>query len=276
MFFDASDTIDAHLALTANGSLGEAYQVATLACCRLITDIALAREWEPARREITVTVDLAAYSANACAAARLLSLSGYWAAATHQLRPLIECTQLFELFRLEPSIVVEWVQAKGFERHEKFQFGAVANLLKKRRGPETFPYRTGFSLWSNAGSHPSESLSWLMTEDGLKRIGPSIYPDRFRLFTADLWAHMTRSTLEFIAAMNALQPDRPAISERFQFDHAVIMAGRLLLAGISGEEVRRYDLSLEFLDVHLAARSRPGFEVENRRLEGDPVRDCPA
>jgi hypothetical protein len=50
-------------------------------------------------------IDLAARTVNSCGAGGLLALSGYRAAAAHQLRDLVECHQLFEYFRAQPAAI---------------------------------------------------------------------------------------------------------------------------------------------------------------------------
>jgi hypothetical protein len=235
MLFDESAIIAAHRPLIRNGDLGDAYRTGTMACVRLIENVVRSPDID--RAEATVVADLGARTVNACGAASLLALSGYWSPAVHQLRDIVECHQLFELFRLNPPKAVEWKSARGPARYRQFGFGQVRKLLEEKRGPAAYDLQAGFDLWSSIGTHPSSaSLAMHMTATG-KVLGPTADPDRFRLFTGDLWAHMTRSTLEFIATMDSLLSNRPTLGSRFRFELAVVEGARALLAAVTAADV---------------------------------------
>ena len=71
-------------------------------------------------------------------------------------------------------------------------------------------------------------------------IGPVIHKDRFRLFTADLWAHMTRATLEFVTAMDTLHPNEKPIRERYPFNYNVVTGSVWLLGKVTAADIRQY------------------------------------
>jgi len=157
----ASAIAAVHKPLVQNGNLGDAYRAGTFGCCQLITKVALADCWGT-KRETSITIDLAARTVNSCGAGGLLALSGYWAAAAHQLRDLVECHQLFEYFRAQPEAIAPWFEARGSARYPRFSVGTIKKKLDGDRGrPSNFDLQSGFSFASNAGSHPSfEGLAW--------------------------------------------------------------------------------------------------------------------
>ncbi|TGQ41173.1 hypothetical protein [Mesorhizobium sp. M00.F.Ca.ET.216.01.1.1] len=178
---------------------------------------------------------------NDCGAAGHLALSGFWSAASHQVRDLVECHQLIEYFRHRPSDAQEWFESDGKERYKKYGFGKVFDNLAKDRGAAKFDLKQSFDFFSNAGSHPSTAgLAWQMTDVGQKLIGPVPHPDRFRLFVGDLWAHATRATLQFVDTMDALNRDHEPIRDQFRFSHAVVAGAQQLLSEITAEQVREF------------------------------------
>jgi hypothetical protein len=238
MLFDVRAVEAQHRPLIQNGNLGDAYRAATFGCVRLIEDVVRGGSWND-QRATFVIVDLGVRVINNCGAAGHLALAGFWSPASHQVRDIVECHQLIEYFRRVPSDAQRWLDCDGKDRYEQFGFGRVYGMLKKLRGAAPFDLKPSFEFYSNAGSHPSvQGLAWQITEEGAKNIGPVPHKDRFRLFTADLWAHTTRATLEFVESMDALNPDRQPIRDQFPFSYAVVNGGRYLMAGIGGEQVR--------------------------------------
>ncbi|RWN35830.1 MAG: hypothetical protein EOS21_10835 [Mesorhizobium sp.] len=240
MLFNVSGVEAQHRPLIQNGNLGDAYRAGTFGCVRLIEDVVRGGSWNDERATFVV-IELAVRMINDCGAAGQLALAGFWSAAGHQVRDLVECHQLIEYFRYQPSRAQPWLDCVGKERHDKFNFGLVGRELEKLRGPAKFDLKQSFGFYSNAGSHPSTGgLAWQMTDVGQKLIGPVPHPDRFRLFIGDLWAHATRATLDFVDTMDALNPDHEPIRDQFRFSHAVVVGGRNLLASITAEQVREF------------------------------------
>lgn len=240
MLFDVSAVEAQHRALIEGGNLGVAFLAGTYGCVRLIEDIVRGGNWNNERATFVV-IDLGVRIINDCGAASQLALAGFWSAAAHQMRDLVECHQLIEYFRYHPSQAQPWFDCAGKERHEKYAFGKIFNELEKVRGPAAFDLKQSFQFYSNAGSHPSTtSLAWHMTDVGQKLIGPVPHADRFRLFVGDLWAHATRATLDFVTAMDALHPDHELIRGQFRHSYAVVAGARKLLAGITAEQVREF------------------------------------
>lgn len=240
MLFDVSAIEAQHRPLIQNGNLGDAFRAGTLGCVRLIEDVVHGRNWNDERATFLV-VDLGVRIINDCGAAGQLALSGFWSAAGHQLRDLVECHQLIEYFRHRPSDAKEWFESDGRERYKKFGFGKVFDRLVLERGPAKFDLKQSFDFYSNAGSHPSTAgLAWQMTDVGQKLIGPVPHPDRFRLFVGDLWAHATRATLDFIATIDTLNPDSEPVRDQFRHSYAVVAGARELLAEITAEQVLQF------------------------------------
>ncbi|GLS33802.1 hypothetical protein SAMN04488498_12374 [Mesorhizobium albiziae] len=239
MLFDVRTVEALHRPLIQNGNLGDAYRAGTFGCVRLIEDVVRGGSWND-ERATYVVVDLGVRIINDCGAAAHLALAGFWSAASHQLRDLVECHQLIEYFRHMPSDAQCWLDSEGMDRHNKFGFGAIRRKLEEERGPPPFDLNQYFAFFSNAGSHPSpQGLAWQILELGQgKLIGPVPHADRFKLFTAELWANATRATIEFVETIDALNPDRQPIREQFPFSHAIVNGGRYLLAGVTAEQVR--------------------------------------
>ncbi|RWN51196.1 hypothetical protein [Mesorhizobium sp.] len=236
MLFNVSGVEAQHRPLIQNGNLGDAYRVGTMGCVRLIEEVVRGGSWNDERATFVV-IDLGVRIINNCGAAGQLALSGFWSAAGHQVRDMVECHQLIEYFRYQPSEAQRWFDCEGMERYQQFGFGRVFRELEKLRGKAPFDLKQSFDFYSNAGSHPSRvGLAWQMTELGDKIIGPVPHTDRFRLFTGDLWAHATRATLDFVDTVDALNPDRAPIRDQFRFRHAVVAGGRKLLGRISADE----------------------------------------
>lgn len=240
MLFDVSAVEAQHTPLIQNGNLGDAYRSATFGCVRLIQDVVVGGNWND-ERATHVVVDLGVRMINDCGAAALQALAGFWSPAGHQVRDLVECHQLIEYFRRVPSDAQRWFDSEGRKRYTQFGFGEVYSKLQKERGPAPFDLKPSFDFYSNAGSHPSvEGLAWHMTEDGSRNIGPVAHKDRFRLFTADLWAHMARATLEFVEAIDGLNPDREPVRDQHRFSHSVVTGSVDLLATVTADQVRQF------------------------------------
>ena len=240
MLFDVSAVEAQHGPLIQNGNLGDAFRAGTLGCVRLIEDVVHGGRWNDERATVAV-VDLGVRIINNRGAAGQLALAGFWSAAAHQVRDLVECHQLIEYFRHRPSDARLWFESDGKEGYKNFGFGRVFDRLSKDRGAAPYDLKQSFQFYSNAGSHPSTAgLAWQMTDVGQKLIGPVPHPDRFRLFVGDLWAHATRATLDFVDTMDALNPDHEPIRDQFRFSHAVVVGGRNLLASITAEQVREF------------------------------------
>jgi hypothetical protein len=190
------------------------------------------------REEIAVMLDLGVRTIHSCGAAGLLILSGYWSPAAHHFRDIVECHQLFEFFRLHPERAGEWVAANGKERMRKFRFGLVQDILANEPDAKDIAdVKFGFDFYSNAGSHPSiEGLSFHMTPNG-KAIGPTVSEHYFRIFSADLWAYMTRATLRFVDAVDGLMPHHPKIADEFRYQVAVVKGGHQILMPIGADDL---------------------------------------
>jgi hypothetical protein len=234
MFFDESAVVAAHLPLIRQGDLGDAYRSATLTCCKLIAGCFVYTRFD--RREAMLAADIGARMVNSCGAAGSLMLRGYWSPAAHQVRDIVECHQLLEYFRYEPSKALEWAAATGSDRNRRFGFKAVEGKLTKLRGAQE-GIRRWFNWWSNTGSHPSiEGLSMLMSDQG-KVVGPTANPDRLKFLTGDLWETMTWGTLEYVRTMDALLPDLPPMRKRFRFEVAVIEGAHDLFHGLTPVDI---------------------------------------
>ena len=161
MILNKSAIVAAHSPLIVNGNLGDAYRAGTFGCRRLIERIALAHDamlhkGKDFRIEPVIVVELAVRCLNSCGAAGLLALSGYWSPAQHHLRDLVETTQLFELFRRDPSEAARWAEAFGITRYQKFGFNQVQAKLRGDPGQfDLDAFKGEFGNWSNRGSHPS-------------------------------------------------------------------------------------------------------------------------
>jgi hypothetical protein len=240
MLFDVSAIEAQHRPLIQNGNLGDAYRAATFGCVRLIEDVVHGQNWNDEHATVVV-VDLGVRIINDCGAAAQLAVSGFWSAAGHQVRDLVECHQLIEYFRHRPSDAQEWFESSDKERYKKFGFGKVFDKLAQDRGASQFDLKQSFDFFSNAGSHPSiAGFAWQMTDVGQKLIGPVPHPDRFRLFVGDLWAHATRATLDFVDTIDALNSDRKPIRDQFCYSYAVVAGARKLLTEITAEQIREF------------------------------------
>jgi hypothetical protein len=244
MILNESAIVAAHSPLIVNGNLGDAYRAGTFGCCRLIDKIAVAHDamlhkGKDFRIEPVIVVELAVRCLNSCGAAGLLALSGYWSPAQHHLRDLVETTQLFELFRRDPSEAARWAEAFGITRYQKFGFNQVQAKLRGDPGQfDLDAFKGEFGNWSNRGSHPSmEGLAAHFASPTEKVVGPSASPDRFRAFTADLFTRMGRATLFFVAALDAAIPDAPTVEKKFRYDLAVVQGAWKLLNGITYDEM---------------------------------------
>lgn len=240
LLFDVSAVEAQHRPLIQNGNLGDAFRAGTFGCVRLIEEVvhdSNRHSGPPA----FVVVDLGVRIINDCGAAAQSAMSGFWSAAAGQVRDLVECHQLIEYFRHRPSDAEPWLDCEGKERYQRFGFGKVFDRLEQDRGPAPFDLKQSFEFYSGAGSHPSAAgLAWHMNDVGQKIVGPVPHPDRYRLFVADLWAHATRATLDFVDAMDTLNPNLIPIRDQFRHSYAVVAGARRLLAKTTAEQVREY------------------------------------
>ena len=166
-----------------------------------------------------------------------LATTGYWAAATHQLRHLVECELLFELFRLVPEEAVNWRRVAGWDWYNTYKESKVRKTLRGLRGEPSFDLKPIFNMASNAGSHPSgDTVAGQMSEAG-KFLGPLPHADRFKLYVAELWANMTRSTLEFIRVVDA-PSDQAKVRERFPSERIPVDFAVDQLASLDAEQIR--------------------------------------
>ena len=207
MLFDDSANIYAHSGLFDRGTLGDAYRQAILKCIELISLEACDAASFTTVPSRTV-IDLGVRAINSLSASALLMHAGYWVAAGHQMRDLIEVSQLIELIENDPSCAEDWVGCTGKERYRRYSFGKVKAKLDALR-PERAGSREMFDFWSNIGSHPSvEGLALQQYRTGGPVIGPTTNFDHMRLLYADLFRLLIIVTYAFISAVESLRPEK--------------------------------------------------------------------
>ncbi len=243
MIIDDAPVIAAHSRWINLGDLGHVFRSGTIQCCRIVERIGRDPHWSTNRLDATTLVDLAAHTVSCCGAGGQAALRGYWASATSELRQLVEAHQLFELFRLRPELIIEWRNIESEKRHKSFGFSEVRNKLRKAAGKDPdWDLSVPFKAFSNLGSHPSaSSLASCTNEEGLgKNMGPHPHSDRFRIYTGELWANMTRTTLAFVAALDTVLSDEPTVAERFPTDINSILGYRRYFAAVTADQVIKY------------------------------------
>jgi hypothetical protein len=71
---------------------------------------------------------------NSCASSLKLMMSGYYQAATLQLRDLLETIFLVDFFRGDPRLISEWNASDDRARERRFSPKKVRNALDRRYG----------------------------------------------------------------------------------------------------------------------------------------------
>jgi hypothetical protein len=111
---------------------------------------------------------------NAAGASVKLALSGYYQAAFHQVRDVIETYFLVDYLSLHPEKIDEWVRADKKKRAAQFGAGIVRTALDKRDGYTSGERKRIYGLISELASHASYSGISLTTTGpvNMVQVGP--------------------------------------------------------------------------------------------------------
>jgi hypothetical protein len=115
---------------------------------------------------------------NSAGACLKLAGSGYFAGAFHQLRELAELGELLEYFIAKPEKIVEWSEAAGWDRVDKFSF---KKMDKGLRGNFNIVTRWGerFEQYSELGTHVGAGGAYAIAKDDQFQYGPHIDQVKF-------------------------------------------------------------------------------------------------
>lgn len=123
---------------------------------------------------------------NSAAASLKLGLSGYYQAASHHIRDLLETGYLIDYFSMKPERIAVWRQAGTKARIRDFGPYEIRRTLDRRDGGEGETRAEAYELLSEMSSHVTDRGFRLIARDGLGEIGAFFDPVQLRAWLEEL------------------------------------------------------------------------------------------
>lgn len=124
---------------------------------------------------------------NSCAACLKLMLSGYYQAATAQMRDILETAFLLDYFLTDRSLIAEWRSSDKKIRVTKFGPGAIRKALDDRDGFTERKREAAYNLLCELGTHPTNKGFQMLLIDGVNvHCGPFLENTALKAVLAEL------------------------------------------------------------------------------------------
>jgi hypothetical protein len=134
---------------------------------------------------------------NAAGASVKLALSGYYQAAFHQVRDVIETYFLVDYLSTNPEKIDEWRRADKKKRMAQFGPGIVRTALDKRNGYTSGERKRIYDLISELASHASYSGISLTTTGpaNMVQVGPFFDEKKLKVWLYEMAKRLSHAAI---------------------------------------------------------------------------------